>query len=230
MTVHRLSDPRWRLRRELEEDGLISKKRHIDYGQGYHGDTFLDVPRLVLCPSRLWRLAQDLMEIVPADLRMEVDIVAGHGSVGAILAHDLAGLVDSARPMEGRRCMFVPFENDHGGKPKLSCTFSGVIREKRVLLVTEWLGAESQMRACIDHALQYDADVAAAIALWGWQEPESLNGRPVFVVCDWIVRDRRPVSECSLCRDGVAVERALPGIHRQEVKVANNERERLLPL
>jgi len=50
---------------------------HFDYGNGYHGNLYLNPHQLFQFPSTIWRVAQDLIEVTPSDLIDRADIVAG---------------------------------------------------------------------------------------------------------------------------------------------------------
>ena len=39
---------------------------HFDYGNGYHGRVYLNPHQLFRHPSTIWRLAQDLLDVLPA--------------------------------------------------------------------------------------------------------------------------------------------------------------------
>ena len=38
---------------------------HFDYGNGFHGRVYLNPHRIFRQPSLIWRLAQDLIEVLP---------------------------------------------------------------------------------------------------------------------------------------------------------------------
>ena len=40
---------------------------HFDYGNGFHGKLYLNPHQLVQHPSTIWRVAQDLIDVTPAD-------------------------------------------------------------------------------------------------------------------------------------------------------------------
>ena len=70
---------------------------HFDYGNGFHGRVYLNAHQLFRHPSTIWRLAQDLLEVLPGDLLEQTEVVAGPVMGGALLAHTLAGLLDGRR-------------------------------------------------------------------------------------------------------------------------------------
>src|SRR3954471_8683598 len=94
-----------------ENRSVLMRDGHFDYGNGFHGRVYLNPHQLFLHPSTIWRLAQDLLDLRPADLSAEIDVVAGPATGGALLAHTLAGLVDGRRPLSHPSCSFAPLPN-----------------------------------------------------------------------------------------------------------------------
>ena len=41
---------------------------HFDYGNGFHGRVYLNPHQLFRHPSPIWRLAQDLIDMLPAEI------------------------------------------------------------------------------------------------------------------------------------------------------------------
>ena len=69
---------------------------HFDYGNGFHGKLYLNPHQLFQYPSTIWRVAQDLIDVMPADFIEQTEIVAGPVTGGALLAHTMAGLLAAA--------------------------------------------------------------------------------------------------------------------------------------
>ena len=78
---------------------------HFDYGNGYHGRVYLNPHQLFRHPSTIWRFAQDLLDVLPSDLVQRTEVVAGPVTGGALLAHTIAGLLDSRRSLTHPPCM-----------------------------------------------------------------------------------------------------------------------------
>ena len=72
---------------------------HFDYHNGFHGRVYLNPHQLFRHPSTIWRLAQDLLDVLPPQLLEPTDIVAGPATGGALLAHTMAGLLDGRRAL-----------------------------------------------------------------------------------------------------------------------------------
>jgi hypothetical protein len=200
MSRHDLLDIRWRLKKELVEDGCIMTGEHVDYGGGCHGALFLSIQRLLREPGRAWRLADDLCACIPPALRGQIDVVAGCDSVGSIFGLLMAGLLDSNRPLLGSRCHFAMAEHD-SQRARSCASVAGPLSSDRVLLVSEWSEADRRPNQCGPIVQSAAATVVARVALWGWPAPLGQGGVPLIVLCDWIVRSGVRDSECQHCRD-----------------------------
>src|SRR5438093_296667 len=120
---------------------------HFDYGNGYHGRVYVNPHQLFRHPSTIWRFAQDLIDLLPADLIEKTQVVAGPATGGALLAHTIAGLLDSRRSLTHPPCSFAPFNVDaasfNPGAPAprsglaLRTFYQAEINGKRVLLVDD---------------------------------------------------------------------------------------------
>src|SRR4029450_6723593 len=84
--------------RQLEQFEVLMRNGHFDYGNGFHGRVYLNAHQLFRHPSTIWRLAQDLLEVLPGDLLERTEVVAGPVMGGALLAHTMAGLLYGRRP------------------------------------------------------------------------------------------------------------------------------------
>jgi hypothetical protein len=87
---------------------------HFDYGNGFHGPVYLNPHRIFRRPSLIWRLAQDLIEVLPDPIVGSTDVVAGPVMGGALLAHTIAGLMDGRRALTHPPTSFAPLSLDAG--------------------------------------------------------------------------------------------------------------------
>ncbi len=93
----------------LQELGVLMRRGHYDYGNGFHGRIYLNPHQLFLHPSTIWRLAQDLLDMLPAERLESAQVVAGPVTGGALRAHTIAGLLDGRRALTHPQCSFAPF-------------------------------------------------------------------------------------------------------------------------
>src|SRR5688572_27188950 len=108
-TMSRAEDIKRRAFAQMQELGVLMRAGHYDYGNGYHGRAYLNPHQLFLHPSTIWRLAQDLLDVLPGELLEGTEVVAGPATGGALLAHTLAGLLDGRRALTHPPCSFAPF-------------------------------------------------------------------------------------------------------------------------
>jgi orotate phosphoribosyltransferase len=81
---------------DLRESQVLMLDGHFDYGNGYHGRAYLNPHQLFRHPSTIWRFAQDLLDVLPATVLADAEVVAGPVTGGALLAHTI-------RPAASRR-------------------------------------------------------------------------------------------------------------------------------
>ena len=67
----RLDEVRANALTELQRSRVLMVDGHFDYGNGYHGQVYLNPHRLFRQPSLIWRLAQDLIDLL---LRFLIDL------------------------------------------------------------------------------------------------------------------------------------------------------------
>ena len=93
---------------------------HFDYGNGYHGRLYLNPHQLFRYPSTIWRVAQDLIDVLPPDVVEQTTVVVGPVTGGALLAHTMAGLLDGRRPLTREPYSFAPIQQGPDGAAALS--------------------------------------------------------------------------------------------------------------
>src|SRR5713101_1928039 len=117
--------------KDLQHSGVLMLDGHFDYGNGYHGRVYLNPHQLFRHPSTIWRFAQDLLDVPPGDLVRRVDVVAGPVSGGALLAHTIAGLLDSRRSLTHPPSRFAPFNCDPARGFRLRSFYQSEIAGRR---------------------------------------------------------------------------------------------------
>ena len=120
----RLEDVQTRAFEDLRRFEVVMEG-HFDYGNGFHGKLYLNPHQLLQHPSTIWRVAQDLINVTPADFIDKTEIVAGPATGGALLAHTMAGLLEGRRPMTHAPYFFAPFVDDGAGPRSVPSTRSG---------------------------------------------------------------------------------------------------------
>src|SRR5262249_8603845 len=114
-SMDRLADIRQKALDDLRQAGVLMLDGHFDYGNGYHGRVYLNPHQLFRHPSPIWRFAQDLIDLMPTEIIQQPEVVAGPVTGGALLAHTIAGLLDSRRSLSHPPCSFAPFNYEPAG-------------------------------------------------------------------------------------------------------------------
>src|SRR5882672_8172775 len=134
--------------KNLQELGVLMLDGHFDFGNGYHGRIYLNPHQLFRHPSTIWRFAQDLLDVLPADLLQQVEVVAGPVTGGALLAHTMAGLLDSRRSLTHPPSLFAPFNYDPTRGFTLRHFYRSEIKGKRVLLADDVRNTGETLAKC----------------------------------------------------------------------------------
>ena len=148
LTNARHDDVRIRAFEDLRRHEVVMEG-HFDYGNGYHGRLYLNPHQLFQHPSTIWRVAQDLIDVMPSAFLENTDIVAGPATGGALLAHTMAGLLDGRRAMTHPPYSFAPF-GDVEGSPALSAFYASRMTGKRVLIVDDVRNTGTTLKRCAD--------------------------------------------------------------------------------
>src|SRR5919108_4674495 len=99
---------------DLQQHEVLMLDGHFDFGNGYHGRVYLNPHRLFRYPSTIWRFAQDLLDILPASILDQTEVVAGPVTGGALLAHTVAGVLGRRRQITQPPKMVAAFNVDVG--------------------------------------------------------------------------------------------------------------------
>src|SRR5262249_5575860 len=137
MTMTRCDEIRDKALKNLQDFRVLMLDGHFDFGNGYHGRVYLNPHQLFRYPSTIWRFAQDLLDVLPASVLDHTEVVAGPATGGALLAHTIAGLLDSRRAITGAPTLFAPFTVDAYRGPGLSRFYRQQISGKKMLLVDD---------------------------------------------------------------------------------------------
>src|SRR3954470_11931666 len=123
--------------KDLQQSEVLMIDGHFDYGNGYHGRVYLNPHQLFRHPSTIWRFAQDLIDVMPSELVQRTEVVAGPVTGGALLAHTIAGLLDSRRSLTHPPCSFASFNYDAVCSFTLTAFYRRELQGKRVLLADD---------------------------------------------------------------------------------------------
>ena len=133
----RREDIRQKAMEDLQRFEVLMLDGHFDFGNGYHGQVYLNPHQLFRYPSTIWRFAQDLIELMPASIVEDADVVAGPVTGGALLAHTIAGLLDSRRALTQPARLFAPFAPNGERGFTLKSFYRDLVAGRRVLLADD---------------------------------------------------------------------------------------------
>src|SRR5438876_5397275 len=179
------TDIRERALLDLQQSEVLIRDGHFDYGNGFHGRVYLNPHQLFRQPATIWRFAQDLIDLLPADLVQQTEVVAGPVTGGALLAHTIAGLLDSRRSLTHPPCSFAPFNYDPAGGFALRPFYRRELTGKRVLLADDVRNTGETFAKCAALVLEAGGTVVATVEIYDRLEAISDLGVPNVALADF---------------------------------------------
>jgi orotate phosphoribosyltransferase len=201
--VTRTDDLRRQALRQLEQFEVLMRNGHFDYGNGFHGRVYLNPHQLFRHPSTIWRLAQDLLEVLPGELLERTEVVAGPAMGGALLAHTLAGLLDGRRALSHPPCSFAPFSgggDDHDFA--LRGFYAREMAGKRVLLADDVRNTGKTFQRCGDLVRRAGGTLLATVEICDRMEAIADTGAPNYALAEYRAPENFAAAECPMCKAG----------------------------
>jgi orotate phosphoribosyltransferase len=192
---------------DLQHSAVLMLDGHFDYGNGYHGRVYLNPHQLFRQPSMIWRFAQDLIDVLPPEVVQRTEVVAGPVTGGALLAHTIAGLLDSRRALTHPPCSFAPFNRAAGGGFELRDFYRHALNGKRVLLADDVRNTGETFAACAELARSAGAEVVATVEIFDRCEAIVDAGVPNIALAEYRAPENYRAADCPLCRTGTAITR-----------------------
>ena len=190
----------------MQDAGVLMRDGHFDYGNGFHGRVYLNPHQLFRYPSTIWRLAQDLLDVLPGDLLQATEVVAGPSTGGALLAHTIAGLLDGRRALTHAPCSFAPFSMvDH--TPGLRRFYAELMRGKRVLLADDVRNTGKTFESCAALVNEAGGSVLATVEICDRMEAVIELGVPNHALINYQAAENYPAQSCPMCAAGEAITR-----------------------
>ena len=193
--------------KDLQQSEVLMIDGHFDYGNGYHGRVYLNPHQLFRHPSTIWRFGQDLIDLLPAELVQRTEVVAGPVTGGALLAHTIAGLLDSRRSLTHPPCSFAPFNYESSGGFALRTFYRRELKGKRVLLADDVRNTGETFARCAALVREAGGSVVATVEIYDRCEAIADLGVPNIALADYKAPENYKAGTCPLCRDGVAITR-----------------------
>ena len=202
----RVEDVRKRAQR-IMQDANVLLEGHFDFGNGYHGRTYLN-PHMLFCrPSTIWQLAQDLLDVLPYELTTQVQAVVGPATGGALLAHTLAGLLDGRRSLDHPPCIFAPIDFDAEQGLRLRSTYRAVLAGKKVLIADDVRNTGKTLDHCAELVRKAGGEVIGTVQLYDRMSSVVTLDVPNVALLEYGARDISTSTTCPQCAAGVPLTR-----------------------
>jgi len=192
---------------DLQQSAILMLDGHFDYGNGYHGRAYVNPHQLFRHPSTIWRFAQDLIDLLPSDLVQKTEVVAGPVTGGALLAHTIAGLLDSRRSLTHPPCSFAPFNYDPGRGFALRQFYRAELKGKRVLLADDVRNTGETFARCAALVREAGGSVVATAEIYDRCEAITDLGVPNIALVEYKAPQNYRAADCPLCKSGIPITR-----------------------
>ena len=193
--------------KDLQREAVLMIDGHFDYGNGYHGRVYLNPHQLFRHPSTIWRFAQDLLDVMPSELVQRAEVVAGPVTGGALLAHTIAGLLDSRRSLTHPPCSFAPFNNDGAGGFALRAFYRQELKGKRVLLADDVRNTGQTDERCAALVTEAGGTVVATVQIYDRCEANVDLGVPNIALAEYKAPENYQAADCPLCAQQMPITR-----------------------
>jgi orotate phosphoribosyltransferase len=193
--------------KDLQQSEVLMIDGHFDYGNGYHGRVYLNPHQLFRHPSTIWRFAQDLIDLMPGELVQGTEVVAGPVTGGALLAHTIAGLLDSRRSLTHPPCSFAPFNVDGAGGFALRPFYQRELAGKRVLLADDVRNTGETMAHCAALIAEAGGTLVATVEIYDRCEANVDLGVPNIALAEYKAPENFKADACPLCAEKVPITR-----------------------
>jgi len=207
MVKERLEERRAKALQDLRQSEVLMIDGHFDYGNGFHGRVYLNPHQLFRHPSTIWRFAQDLIDLLPSELVQRTEVVAGPVTGGALLAHTIAGLLDSRRSLTHPPSSFAPFNYDPADGLTLRAFYRRELQGKRVLLADDVRNTGETFARCAALVRQAGGTVLATAEIYDRGEAVADLGVPNIALVEYKAPANYRADDCPLCKAGVPITR-----------------------
>ncbi len=201
-SVSRREEVREKALQDLQRFDVLMVDGHFDYGNGYHGRVYLNPHQLFRRPSTVWRFAQDLIDVLPPEFVSRTEIVAGPATGGALLAHTLAGLLDSRRSLTHPPCAFAPFTFDPVHGLALRAFYAKQMGGRQVLLADDIRNTGKTFQRCAALVTEAGGSVVGTVEIYDRLEAVVDVGVPNIALAEYQRLENYLAEACPLCRAG----------------------------
>jgi orotate phosphoribosyltransferase len=193
--------------KDLQQSAVLMLNGHFDYGNGYHGRVYVNAHQLFRHPSTIWRFAQDLIDVMPSELVQRTEVVAGPVTGGALLAHTIAGLLDSRRALTHPPCSFAPFNYDPAGGFTLRPFYRRELNGKRVLLADDVRNTGETFAKCAALVREAGGTLVATAQIYDRSEAIVDLHVPNIALAEYKAPENFEAADCPLCKSNIPITR-----------------------
>ena len=201
--MNRREEIREKALKDLQQYEVLMLNGHFDFGNGFHGRLYLNPHQLFRYPSTIWRFAQDLIDVLPSSVIDAAEVVAGPVTGGALLAHTIAGLLDSRRPITRPPTLFAPFTADANSGHTLSRFYQRQLIGKQVLIVDDVRNTGQTFVRCASQVRAAGGTVIATAEIYDRMETMADAGVPNFSLAEYKAPENYPADRCPMCQAGL---------------------------
>jgi orotate phosphoribosyltransferase len=144
---------------------------------------------------------------MPGEVVQRTEVVAGPVTGGALLAHTIAGLLDSRRSLTHPPCSFAPFNYDAAGGFALRTFYRQELAGKRVLLADDVRNTGETFARCAALVEEAGGTVVATVEIYDRCEAITELGVPNISLAEYRTPENYPAAECPLCQAGTPITR-----------------------
>ena len=191
--------------KDLQQYEVLMLDGHFDFGNGYHGALYLNPHQLFRYPSTIWRFAQDLLDVLPASVVEATEVVGGPVTGGALLAHTMAGLLDSRRAITRPPTLFAPFSLDVDRGHTLTRFYKRQVTGKKALVVDDVRNTGQTQARCVELVREAGGHVLATAEIYDRMEALIDASVPNVALAEYKAPHNYPADSCPLCRAGTPV-------------------------
>jgi len=201
----RRDDIRGKAMKDLQAYEVLMLDGHFDFGNGFHGTVYLNPHQLFRYPATIWRFAQDLLDVLPGSVIESTEVVVGPVTGGALLAHTIAGLLDSRREITRPPTLFAPFTLDVNCGHTLTRSYEKLVAGRKALLVDDVRNTGQTQAFCAELLRKAGATVLATAEIYDRMEAVVDAGVPNIALAEYKAPDNMPAETCPLCKAGVPI-------------------------
>ena len=202
--MNKRDDLRTKALKDLRDSEVLMLDGHFDYGNGFHGRVYLNPHQLFRHPSTIWRLAQDLLDVLPPELLADTDVVAGPVTGGALLAHTIAGLLDGRRALTHPQCSFAPFTHVDG-RFILRSFYAREMAGRRVLIADDVRNTGKTFQVCAELVKQAGGQVIGTAEICDRLEAIADAGVPNFALAEYAAPENYAAADCPMCKSSMPI-------------------------